>query len=68
MIGTPPNIIVAEYRNDALGESFTMFDFAPVGLACAAVGVAYVAIIGWRLLPAGRKGADAAGDLFDLAD
>ena len=68
LIGTPPNIIVAEYRNDALGESFGMFDFAPVGLACAAVGVAYVALIGWRLLPESRKGADAGKDLFDLAD
>ena len=68
MIGTPPNIVVAEYRNDALGKSFSMFDFAPVGLACAAVGVAYVALIGWRLLPAGRSGADAGTELFDLAD
>ena len=68
MIGTPPNIIVAEYRNDALGQSFSMFDFAPVGLACAVVGVAYVTLIGWRLLPAGRSGADAGKELFDLAD
>jgi len=68
LIGTPPNIIIAEFRNDALGEPFRMFDFAPVGIACAAVGVAYVALIGWRLLPAARKGADAGDDLFDLAD
>lgn len=68
MIGTPPNIVVAEYRNAALGESFSMFDFAPVGLACAVVGVAYVALIGWRLLPAGRSGAVAGTELFDLAD
>ncbi|MEO1202820.1 MAG: SLC13 family permease, partial [Pseudomonadota bacterium] len=68
LIGTPPNIVVAEFRNDALGESFRMFDFAPVGLACAVVGVAYVALLGWRLLPAGRQSADPAKDLFDLAD
>ncbi len=68
LIGTPPNIVVAEYRNDALGSPFGMFDFAPVGLACAVVGVAYVALIGWRLLPADRKAADAAADLFDLGD
>ena len=67
LIGTPPNIVIAEFRNDALGESFRMFDFAPVGLACAAVGVAYVALIGWRLLPASRKSDDAAAELFDLA-
>jgi len=68
LIGTPPNIVVAEFRGDALGESYRMFDFAPVGLACAAVGVAYVALIGWRLLPRERQSADAVKDLFDLAD
>ena len=45
-----------------------MFDFAPVGLACAIVGVAYVALIGWRLLPKERRAADAGKDLFELAD
>jgi di/tricarboxylate transporter len=68
LIGTPPNIVIAEYRGDALGEPFRMFDFAPVGLACAVVGVAYVALIGWRLLPRERQTADAGKDLFDLAD
>lgn len=68
LIGTPPNIVVAEYRNDALGESFKMFDFAPVGLACAVVGVAYVALIGWRLLPAGQKAPNSGNALFELAD
>jgi len=68
MIGTPPNIVVAEFRGDALGEPYRMFDFAPVGLACAVVGVAYVALIGWRLLPAERKSADAGKELFELAD
>jgi len=68
LIGTPPNIVIAEFRGEALGESYRMFDFAPVGLACAIVGVAYVALIGWRLLPSERKSADAGKELFDLAD
>ena len=68
LIGTPPNIVIAEFRGDALGEPYRMFDFAPVGLACAVVGVAYVALFGWRLLPRERQGADAGQDLFDLAD
>jgi di/tricarboxylate transporter len=68
LIGTPPNIVIAEFRNDALGAPFRMFDFAPVGIACAAVGVAYVALIGWRLLPASRTSAHAGEELFDLAD
>ncbi|MCH6580101.1 MAG: SLC13 family permease, partial [Nitrospinae bacterium] len=68
LIGTPPNIVIAEFRGAELGEPYRMFDFAPVGLACAVVGVAYVALIGWRLLPRERKTADAGKELFDLAD
>ncbi len=68
LIGTPPNIVIAAFRGDALGEPYNMFDFAPVGLACAVVGVAYVALIGWRLLPAERQAADAGRELFKLAD
>ncbi|MEP6355179.1 MAG: SLC13 family permease [Hyphomicrobiales bacterium] len=51
LIGTPPNIVIAQYRQDALGEPFHMFDFTPVGLVISIVGIAYVALIGWRLLP-----------------
>ena len=65
MIGTPPNIIIAEFRQSALGESFGMFDFAPVGLVCAVVGVLFVALIGWRLLPESRIKHDSAQDLLN---
>jgi di/tricarboxylate transporter len=51
LIGTPPNIIIAEIRGEALGEDFRMFDFAPVGLAVALAGLAFVATVGWRLIP-----------------
>ncbi|MDE0588799.1 SLC13 family permease [Halocynthiibacter sp. C4] len=51
LIGTPPNIVIAQYRADALGEAFGMFDFTPVGLVVAIVGIAYVALIGWRFIP-----------------
>ena len=68
LIGTPPNIIIAGYRGDALGEPYRMFDFAPVGLICAVVGVIYVALVGWRLLPETRQAEDAAKSLFDIAD
>ena len=46
LIGTPPNIIIASYRQDALGQSFQMFDFTPVGATVALVGVIYVALFG----------------------
>ncbi|WP_211212182.1 SLC13 family permease [Kiloniella laminariae] len=51
LIGTPPNIVIAQYRERVLGESYGMFDFAPVGLAVAVGGILFVALIGWRLIP-----------------
>ena len=57
LIGTPPNIIIAGIRRDQLGESFGMFDFAPVGLVTALAGLLFVALIGWRLIPGVGDGA-----------
>ncbi len=68
LIGTPPNIVISEFRNDALGAPFRMFDFAPVGIACAAAGIAYVALIGWRLIPRARQAHDSAQELAGLAE
>ena len=56
LIGTPPNIIIASIRQDAFGEPFRMFDFSPVGGAAAIVGLAFVALFGWRLIPARDSG------------
>lgn len=51
LIGTPPNIIIASIRQQSLGAPFGMFDFAPVGGVAAIAGLAFVALIGWRLIP-----------------
>lgn len=51
LIGTPPNIIIASFREKAVGEPFAMFDFAPVGLTVSFFGILFVATIGWRLMP-----------------
>jgi di/tricarboxylate transporter len=51
LIGTPPNIVISQYRAQTLGEPFSMFDFTPVGLAVAVAGIAFVALFGWRLIP-----------------
>ena len=66
LIGTPPNIVVATFRGEALGAPFAMFDFAPVGGIVAIVGVAFVAIVGWRLLPAARSRSNVREELADL--
>ena len=62
LIGTPPNLIVSGFRAQNGAASFGMFDFTPVGISVAIVGVAFVALVGWRLVPA-REQKDA--DSFD---
>jgi len=58
LIGTPPNMIVSGYREEAGLGSFSMFDFAPVGLSVAVVGILFIGLIGWRMVPT-RKQAGA---------
>lgn len=65
LIGTPPNIIIASIREDALGAPFRMFDFAPVGGLTAVAGLAFVAIIGWRFIP---KREDAGRAMADITE
>ncbi len=66
LIGTPPNIVIATFRESALGEPYGMFDFAPVGVVVAIVGVLFIALVGWRLIPVERSKHDTAQELGDL--
>ena len=53
LVGTSPNIIVSQVRQDLFGKPFGMYDFAPVGLGLTAIGVVFVSFA-YRLLPRGR--------------
>lgn len=66
LIGTPPNVVIATFREKALGEPYQMFDFAPVGLVVASIGILYVATIGWRLIPLDRSKHDTSKELMDM--
>ncbi|HAD25428.1 MAG TPA: SLC13 family permease [Alphaproteobacteria bacterium] len=68
MIGTPPNVIIASYRQSVSGAPFGMFDFSPVGLAVAIGGLIFVAVIGWRLIPRARRTANVPSQLFETDD
>lgn len=53
-IGTSPNIVVSRVRAEMVGESFTMFDFTPVGATLAVVGIVYLALFYW-LVPERKR-------------
>jgi di/tricarboxylate transporter len=65
MIGTSPNIIVSRVRQEIVGEPFGMFDFTPVGAGIALAGLLFL-MVGYRLLPRGRKGVASIDAAFTL--
>jgi di/tricarboxylate transporter len=73
LIGTPANLLVSSYRFEATGSRFGMFDFLPVGLCLALVGLVYLLVTGWLIsrdstakYPAPKQ--DDEEDMFDVAD
>jgi len=55
LVGTAPNILVAEVRQDMVGAPFQMFDYAPVGLILTGAALVFLTF-GYRLLPKDRTG------------
>lgn len=67
LIGTPPNLMISNIREDFVGEPYSMFDFTPVGAAICVVGLIYLAF-SWRLLPKDRRGAPLPEERFSIED
>lgn len=65
LLGTPPNILVSTFREEHGGESFGIFDFTPVGIVVAVVGIVFLATVGWRLVPA-RRGSVSVERLIQM--
>ena len=65
LIGTPPNVIISNFRHDEIGVHFNMFDFTIVGLGVTVAGVLFIALVGWRLIPY-RRAPVALGDTLDI--
>ena len=69
MIGTPPNIIISTFRAQEVGgEAFGMFAFAPVGGLVALLGVVFVTVIGWRLIPKDSLKPAGQDEMFALKE
>jgi di/tricarboxylate transporter len=60
LIATTPNLVVHEELQNAGYDGLGFFSFAPVGLAVLVVAVAYMLLVGRRLLPAPLE--ESAGD------
>lgn len=62
LIGTSTNMVVHGLLIDAGHEGLDLFSITPVGLACAAAGVAFLILVGHRLLPSHAESMQALDD------
>jgi di/tricarboxylate transporter len=56
LTGTPPNIVIAEALDAAGFRPFGFFEYSLIGIPLLVVTVAYMALVGRRLLPKRRAG------------
>lgn len=66
-VGTSPNIIVSRVREEMTGQSFTMFDFTPVGATLAVVGVVFLVFFYW-LVPIRQRAEGSIHDSLQMPD
>src|SRR5262249_45587100 len=62
-IGTSPNILISQVRQETLGQPYHMFDYTPVGLPLSCLAIVFLSF-GWRLLPANRRGQPSPENRF----
>ena len=64
-IGTPPNIIISEYKSTISDSGFNFFDFSYVGLSVTILSILFISIIGNRFIQL-RDDINAGSSLIDL--
>jgi len=65
MIGTPPNIIISSFREEYFNTGFKMFDFFYVGIFVCIIGLIYLILIGWKLIPLPTTKKNPNDDLLE---
>ena len=64
-IGTPPNIIISEYKSTISDSGFNFFDFSYVGLSITILSILFISIIGNRFIQL-RGDTNIGSPLIDL--
>ena len=66
-IGTSPNVLISEVRQQVMGQPYHLFDFTPVGLPLSLIAIMFLSV-GWRLLPVNRRGQPMPDKRFAIED
>ena len=64
-IGTPPNIIISEYKATITESNFMFFDFSYVGFLITLFGIFFISIIGYKFIKI-RVNKDLDNQLINL--
>ncbi len=64
-IGTPPNIIISEYKSTISSAGFNFFDFSYVGLVITLLSIVFIAVIGNKFIQL-RENSNSDSGLIDL--
>lgn len=67
LIGTPPNLVIAETWEEHSGQPLTIFSFLPTGLICLVAGTVLLIPLS-RLLSAKKQNSGSSQDRRSLAD
>ena len=60
------NYVTQFFGSDFTPSPFTLFDFTPVGSIIALIGVLFIALIGWRLIPKSVQRKPKSQSLFSI--
>ncbi|MDF1792958.1 MAG: SLC13 family permease [Thalassobaculaceae bacterium] len=66
LIGTPPNVLIADYHRRITGHGFELFDFAWTGVPMAVLGILFLTLVGWRLIPSSGQNRAEGDAPFDI--
>ena len=66
-IGTSPNMLISEVRQQVTGRPYGMFDYTTIGLPLSVLAVLFLSV-GWRLLPANRQGQGSGLKRYAMED
>lgn len=66
LIGTSTNVAASGFIRSSGLEPFSMFEFLPVGATVSVLGILYMTLLGWRLLP--RRSGESEGTGYQLRE
>ncbi len=64
-IGTPPNIIISEYKSTISDSGFNFFDFSYVGLVITILSILFISAVGNKFIQL-RENSNSGSSLIDL--